>query len=583
MEDYYEITDNILGEGFFGKVFPVTHKATGEKRALKVLSKLQIDENQIELLRSEVEISRSIDHPNLIKVYEVFETRTDVMLAMELCTGGDLFHEIMNQEEWERAPWCFTCCPLLSCLYFDGNNQRDKRAYSEKDAAGYVRQIMQGVAYLHDKNIVHCDLHMKNILFANPKLNAPIKLIDFGLSQKLMSLRPEVYLSDTMGVVQYQAPEMLKGKYRQPCDMWSIGVITFHLLFGYRPFNFDKDKIIRARQVREHIRDGFQPVVLSGQGAWFPAEHPISDAARDFIKHLLMMDPVDRISAREALKHPWLTGNAASAVPISTAVLDNMRQQRDDYKLERTLLLRMGNLLEEDELKQLEIIFSQLDYTHDGMITLEELSSVINVLHKKKKHPEQAEKELNKLSRALAKSSSAQGPESVSLVSYEDMLSGVLYQKLVAKKERLWRAFDELDADQSGRVHLSELISVVGEKTARELMTKYDKDGLGLNIDEFLSIWEVDSKKEIEQQTPANVNVELLYTNLDKIDVKNAQSVGKHRKSVISLNAQSREDHLSIWDSSRRKQIEENIPEVASEDIKATELVPSKRPHLLVN
>lgn len=491
---YYDIKEDILGKGFFGQVFRGIHKASGDTHAIKVLSKLHMTHDQLEWTRSEVSLLAGLDHPNIIKLFGVYETRADVFLAMELCTGGALFDEIINQRLWESTGWLGYCCP---CIFFDSDhvNERDKRPYSEKEAAYYVREILQGIEYLHEQDIVHCDLHMQNILFQNETLDSPLKIIDFGLSQKLRQARPDVYLSSPLGIVQYQAPEQLIGKYRKPCDLWSLGVIIFHMIFGYRPFQFHPDPgMLRQYQINKHTTKGFLPIDKPGKGPWFPAGVHASPAVKDLIAKLLVMDPVARFTATEALDHPWISGNAASNIPITKEVISAISDFKEEYQLEQGLLLTMSDLLPEDDLQELQHMFQKLDYTHDGLISFEELAQSMQLLSKtKSKH---GAAKLNKLVKQLKASSASKGPAHVNMIHYDDLLSAALYQKLMAKQERLWHAFDKLDLDHSGHVHLSELKQFVPEKDAEELMRRYDKDGKGIDLDEFLAIWKLDHKEK---------------------------------------------------------------------------------------
>ena len=196
--DYYEVVKQ-LGKGGYGKVYEVKNKKTGEIRACKHLSKLNI--KNLEKFRREIEILKKMDHPNIIKLFEVFESDRSIYLIMEECKGGEIFDKIIEHIQ-------------------------NKEMYSEKDAADIIQQVMSCIRYCHNHNICHRDLKPENILYLyNGSVNDNrIKIIDFGLSQEKDKLVSKV------GTAYYVSPEILKGKYTELCDIWSAGVILYILL-----------------------------------------------------------------------------------------------------------------------------------------------------------------------------------------------------------------------------------------------------------------------------------------------------------------------------------------------------------------
>lgn len=147
---------------------------------------------------------RSVDHPNIVKLYEVFIDENYVHLVLEFCEGGELF-------EWIT-----------------------KGKYTEEDAKNLVMKILKAIKHLHDKDICHRDIKPENLLYKKPSIDSEIKLIDFGLSR---FLKGDEKLKNKVGTPYYVAPEVLAGSYDKRCDMWSIGVITYILLCGYPPFH----------------------------------------------------------------------------------------------------------------------------------------------------------------------------------------------------------------------------------------------------------------------------------------------------------------------------------------------------------
>ena len=187
--DFYDVIKQ-LGKGGYGKVYEVKNKKTGELRACKHLSKLNI--KNLDKFRREIEILKKMDHPNIIRIYEVYESERSLYIVMEECKGGEIFDRIIEHIQ-------------------------NKQMYSEKDAAIIFQQVMSCIQYCHNQNICHRDLKPENILYLNAgsEKNNRIKIIDFGLSQASDRLKTKV------GTAYYVSPEILKGNYTQLCDIWS--------------------------------------------------------------------------------------------------------------------------------------------------------------------------------------------------------------------------------------------------------------------------------------------------------------------------------------------------------------------------
>ena len=206
--DNYDVIKQ-LGKGGYGKVYEVKNKKSGEIRACKHLSKLSI--KNLEKFEREINILIKTDHPNIIKLYEVFESQRSLYLVMEECKGGEIFDRIIEHIQ-------------------------NKQMYSEKDAAEMFQQVMSSIEYCHNNGICHRDLKPENLLYLNkgPEKNNPIKVIDFGLSQVISQ---DKKLTTKVGTAYYVAPEILQGDYTEKCDIWSAGVILYIFLSGDPPFN----------------------------------------------------------------------------------------------------------------------------------------------------------------------------------------------------------------------------------------------------------------------------------------------------------------------------------------------------------
>ena len=257
MRDYYTIGKQ-LGAGAFGEVLECTQKESGSLRAVKVLRKALMDEDEIRMFLNEIKILKDLDHPNILKLYEVYEDQKRYYIVTDICDGGELFDEIQRQGQ-----------------------------FTEEMAMMLMKQALICINYCHKKSIVHRDLKPENILLEkNNKEFDQIKIIDFGTSKKLAEGER---CHEKLGTPYYIAPEVLKKNYDTKCDIWTCGVITYILLCGNPPFNGANDKEIMTSIARGEVK--FSD----------PVWERVSDDAKDFINYLIRVDPDDRPTAEAAL------------------------------------------------------------------------------------------------------------------------------------------------------------------------------------------------------------------------------------------------------------------------------------------
>jgi len=281
LERKYEIGKQ-LGKGNFSIVKKCVNRETGMEYALKIIDKEQVKGKE-EMIETECEILRRVSHPNIISMIETFDTDTKLYVVMDLATGGELFDRIVA-----------------------------KGSYTEKDASKLVKKMLEAIAYLHTHDIVHRDLKPENILFSDETEDARVMISDFGLS-KLTN--DDTLLSTACGTPGYVAPEVLRQKgYGKEVDLWSLGVITYILLCGYPPF-YDEDQATLFETIIRGQYD-FREEYWGG----------ISQTAKDLIKGLLTVKPEKRLSAEQALAHPWIAADTASNTDILQTVIPNLRK-----------------------------------------------------------------------------------------------------------------------------------------------------------------------------------------------------------------------------------------------------------------
>lgn len=270
----YEIKGLLGVPGTFGEVRSCINKKSGEKLAVKIIKNLNCLQD---LIRNECDIVQRLSHDSCASTKAVFFCKKKICIVMPAYHGGDLFDKVVSSGG----------------------------VLQESQAKQLMVKLLHGVQYLHGLRIAHCDIKLSNILFT---AKGDLKLIDFGVSQIIGG--EESMLHKEVGSPSFIAPEVLMGSYNEICDMWSVGVVAFIMICGFNPFNPRALPALRFRQkICESVLKGFTPEERSGYGAFFPKVRPVSQDAKDFISHLLTSDWRHRMTASEALNHPWLVDN----------------------------------------------------------------------------------------------------------------------------------------------------------------------------------------------------------------------------------------------------------------------------------
>jgi len=282
------------------------------------------------------------------------------------------------------------------------------------------------------------------------------------------------------------APEVIEGKYAEHCDMWSLGVVMFVMLFGYPPFYADQEKYgkLTDDKIFDLVKKGFDPTTKAGYGAHFPAAISASPSAKDLICKLLNLNAANRYTAAEALEHPWLTGKTASDKPIVPKVLENLVQFDGTNRFKQAVLSVMTHTLSEDDVTALKRSFAEMDENGDGEITVDELKKAMS----KQTGLFKGELKGDEVQRIL-KMADVNGD---GVLNFQELMMTCVSRKLKNKEERLWEAFCKLDLNGDGKITAQEIASVVEDKDkAAALIAEVDKNGDGVvDYDEFIALWE---------------------------------------------------------------------------------------------
>ncbi|XP_072270384.1 myosin light chain kinase 2, skeletal/cardiac muscle [Pyxicephalus adspersus] len=260
--------DDILGGGRFGEVHICTEKATGMQLVAKVL-KVQ-NEKDKEMALNEINVMNQLDHRNLIQMFDAIETPNEIFLLLEYVGGGELFERIID----------------------------DSYQLMEVDAMVFVRQICEGIFYMHQMYVLHLDLKPENIVCVSP-ISHMVKIIDFGLARRY---KPQNKLKVSFGTPEFLSPEVINFDHVSfPTDMWSVGVITYMMVSGLSPFLGDNDA------------ETMNAILAGDPGFEEEPFEQVSEEAKDFISNLLVKEKGGRMSAAQCLKHPWLNDLARKA------------------------------------------------------------------------------------------------------------------------------------------------------------------------------------------------------------------------------------------------------------------------------
>ncbi|EPE02367.1 calcium calmodulin-dependent protein kinase type i [Ophiostoma piceae UAMH 11346] len=288
-----------LGAGSYSVVKECVHIDTGRCYAAKVINK-RLMAGREHMIRNEIAVLKkvSMGHKNILTLVDYFETMNNLYLVTDLALGGELFDRICR-----------------------------KGSYYESDAADLIRATLSAVAYLHDHGIVHRDLKPENLLFRTPEDNADLLIADFGLS-RVMDEEQFHVLTTTCGTPGYMAPEIFKKiGHGKPVDIWALGVITYFLLCGYTPF--DRDSDFEEMQA-----------ILQADYSFTPEDYwrGVSEAAKDFVRRCLTIDASRRMTAHEALQHPFLAAYSRVDTPVEASMMTNLLPTvKKNFNARRTL------------------------------------------------------------------------------------------------------------------------------------------------------------------------------------------------------------------------------------------------------
>ena len=441
-----------LGSGSFGKVYLAQNKFTKEKVALKQIKKSNKDLLSDGEIKDEIEILKTLDHPDIVRIIESFNTKDSYVLVTEYCEGGELFDQVKNQ-------------------------------LSETQIAVIFKQLLSGLAYLHSHNIVHRDLKLENILIQETEKSKTtgedlfnIKIIDFGTARIFDNKKRKP--QSIVGSSYYIAPEVLKQKYNKECDLWSVGVILYMFIVGHAPFDGVDDD-----EITDNIQKG---VYRKDDKRWKKA----SKEVKDLIQKLLVYQPKKRLTALQALKHPWFKITDSNIlydnVPQNDVVecIKNLLTYNIRSKLEELVLAYIiHNIPRPKEAKSAIKLFKLTNEVGDGKLLKKELKKTLLLFV--------SENFLDKYN--FEEQFTLIDGEKKGYINYEEFLRACLNRKKILIDNILRYAFSFFDPSNTGFIRKKRMKSFFGTKvddaTFQIIFDEIDSDKDGkINFKDFKSM-----------------------------------------------------------------------------------------------
>lgn len=437
--DYYEPEATSLGAGRNGDVRKCTHKKTKDLRVVKIIAKSRLMKEEIETraVFKEVEILKTVDHPNLPRIYEFFEDSDNFYIILEFCKGGDLFDKIVEMQQ-----------------------------FSENQAAWIMYQILSGLTYLHSMKIIHRDIKPENILL-DDKNDLHLKIIDFDTATFFCSTG---YHRGIYGTPLYMAPEIIKGRHTEKCDLWSCGIILYILFCGRPPYDGTDEEIF---EILKHPKIEIDSVCAH-----------ISPEGRDLLSKLLEIEPKKRISANDACQHPWIKNYVTNAVKSAdvSKVLVRIKDFRKISKIREAIHTFIISKIMDPKAYQLEeSVFNLIDFNCDGVISKTELMGLLE----KEMPREEAEMYCGIIMENADSDKNG-------YLDYTEFLRATIHSNKICTKENLLQAFKYFDENGNGVIEMDELKAAltdgahITEDLVVEIMKEADKNHDGqIDLNEF--------------------------------------------------------------------------------------------------
>lgn len=348
---------------------------------------------------------KKADHPNIVKILEIYKDDKNLYIVMEYVDGKELFEFVVERTKIE-----------------------------ELASANITRQLLKTIKYLNSLGICHRDIKPENILI-NPK-SLQVKLIDFGLSTYFND-RPE--LNTKVGTPYYVSPEVLKGSYGKQCDIWSIGVISYILLTGCPPFQ------------GENLAEVYNEILYEKLKLYRSDWEDLSPYSLDFVKSMLKKNPDMRLTADKALEHPFITQKVGDSKElIKASVLEKLTLDSGPSLLKKEIFGILSVYIKSETIEKWNKCFHSLDTDGSGQIRI---SDIIKELKDSNVH-------IDKIKQLEDQYSDKMDAK----ISYSDFLTKVINVRKEIKESDVQKVFEQLDRDKKGKIEAKDLASYLHRK-----------------------------------------------------------------------------------------------------------------------
>ena len=447
------IKKKLLGSGAFGEVWLVRHKDLERDFAMKIIKKRKNKSNEEKEILNEIEILKKLDHPKILKIIDFYSKVKKYYIITEYCPEGELFNEIIKVGRFDEGQTAFI-----------------------------INQILKAISYCHRNQIIHRDIKPENIMITKREKNGclQVKLIDFGTAKIFEKGQSE---NRYVGSSYYMAPEVLKRKYDEKCDLWSIGVILYILLTGRPPFDGnDDEEILKNVEIGVYDKTSYP----------FPS---LSSYAKDLINKLLQYDAKKRISAEEALEHQWFKTaefkkkDKVNTIPheLAKQLITNMTKYKSNNMLKCAVVAYLvHHLTNTEECMEASKLFIKIDLNSDGKIEKHELIQGFQ------KYWGMSEEEVKEKVDIIFANIDT---DFNGFIEYEEFVRAAVNPAIFMSQNYLKFAFNYFDRDSSGDITFEEIkkrfsqnSNYNSEKMDTELREIFDK--IDINNDGSISFFE---------------------------------------------------------------------------------------------
>ena len=527
---------SLIGSGAFGKVrLYLDRDSKTFKYAIKTIKKNIFKRHSIESIKREVNILRSLDHPNIVKYFETYEDECYLHIVMEYIAGDNLFRVLTDQKGFK---------------------------FTERTISKIMTCLLKAVLFLHHNGIIHRDIKPENIVFVEPNNFNALKLIDFGLSIQQNAKKD----NRRVGTPYYMSPEMVRGNFNYASDVWSIGVILFIMVTGKQPFR-GKSK----EEVFEKIKKGnYDKNTLN--------RAKCSKEVKDLIKKMLVTEYSKRITVECALDHIWFKqfeNNKNINLVVDEEIIESLKQFQYQNIFQKEIRYYLAKLCSDKEIIKLKHAFLAIDKDNSGEIEYEEIPKIFSELNIKASDTE------------LKNIFSSMDFHCDGKVNYSEFLAATISTINFNKEEKLWSAFKYFDTTDSGYITFDSVMDalknsgvIIDEEGLTQTFNELQKKGKKINFREFKAIAlgkdedehndvdknikKLQSFKEItsnefpeitneinEKNNSANENIEKKEANFNKL-IKNEPNINlekitnKEEKEEKEENKDNQEKKKSI-------------------------------------